>query len=184
YGPLVWGVCRRVLPREADCEDAFQATFLSLVRQAGSLDPSRELGGWLHTVAVRVARKAQVRSLRQRTRAVPPDRRTTGDVANDVGSRELLRTVDEEIERLPAILRVPVVLCCLEGRTRDEAAEVLGCTVAAVKSRLERGRSQLRRRLERRGIQLPAAFLVLSLTGGRVSAALRAKAVQAALGST
>src|SRR5262245_14143498 len=96
YGPLVWGVCRRGLPREADCEDAFQATVLALVRQAGSLDPSRELGGWLHTVAVRVARKAQVRSLRQRTRAVPPDRRTTGDVANDVGSRELLRTVDEE----------------------------------------------------------------------------------------
>jgi RNA polymerase sigma factor (sigma-70 family) len=182
YAPLVWGVCRRILPREADCEDAFQATFLALVRQAAALDPSRALGGWLHTVAVRVARKAQVRPRPQRTRAVPPDRMTSGDVADDVGSRELLRLVDEEIERLPATLRVPIVLCCLEGRTRDEAAAAVGCSVAAVKSRLERGRGLLRRRLERRGIQLPAAFLLLTLTGGRVSAALRAKAVHAALG--
>jgi RNA polymerase sigma factor (sigma-70 family) len=183
YAPLVWGVCRRILPGEADCEDAFQATFLALVRQAGSLDPSRTLGGWLHTVAVRIARKAQVRSLRQRLRPVPPDWSAPGDVAGDLGSRELLRAVDEEIERLPAMLRVPIILCCLEGQTRDEAAEVIGCSVAAVKSRLERGRGLLRQRLERRGIQLPVALLVLSLTGGRVSAVLQAKAVQCALGS-
>src|SRR5207237_5780049 len=80
-------------------------------------------------------------------------------------------------------LRAPIVLCCLEGRTRDEAAESIGCSVAAVKSRLERGRDRLRRQLLRRGIELPAAFLVLSLTGGRVRAALRAQAVQSALGA-
>src|SRR5262249_9322295 len=138
-------------------------------------------GGWLPPGAVRVARKARARSLRQRTRAAPPVRPTSGDVAGDVGSRELLRAVDEEIERLPATLRVPVILCCLEGRARDEAAEAVGCSVAAGKSRLGRGRGLLRRRLERRGIQLPAAFLVLGLTGGRVSASLRTKAVQSAL---
>jgi RNA polymerase sigma factor (sigma-70 family) len=182
HAGLVWGVCRRVLPGEADCEDAFQATFLALVRQAASLDPRRPLGAWLHTVAVRAARKANARSLRQPA-AVTADRPTPGDVADAVGGRELLRAVDEEINRLPAALRGPVVLCCLEGRTRDEAAEALGCSVAAVKSRLERGRVRLRRQLRRRGIELPAAFLVLTLTGGRVRAALRGKAVQSALGA-
>jgi RNA polymerase sigma factor (sigma-70 family) len=183
YAPLVWSVCRRMLPNEADCEDAFQATFLALVRKPGSIDPRRMLGGWLHTVAVRVARKAQVRALRQRPRAVLPERPTQGDVADEVGSRELFRAVDEEIDRLPALLRLPVLLCCLQGRTRDEAAEALGCSVAAVKSRLERGRNLLRRRLERRGIELPAAFLVLGLTGGQVRASLRAKALQSVLGA-
>jgi RNA polymerase sigma factor (sigma-70 family) len=183
HAALVWGTCRRILPCEADCEDAFQATFLALVRQAGTLGPQRPLGGWLHTVAVRIARKARARSLRQSSWAVPPDRPAPKDVADDIGSRELLAAVDEEIERLPATLRMPVVLCCLEGRTRDEAADAMGCSLAAVKGRLERGRAVLRRRLERRGIQLPAAFLVLSLTSTRTSMALRARAIQAALGS-
>ncbi len=183
YAPLVWGVCRRMLPSEADCEDAFQAIFLALVRKPGAVDPKRALGSWLHTVAVRVARKAQIRTLRQRPRAVLPERPTPGDVADEVGSRELFRAVDEEIERLPALLRLPVILCCLQGRTRDEAAEALGCSVAAVKSRLERGRDLLRRRLERRGIGLPAAFLVLGLTGEQVRASLRVKALQSVFGA-
>jgi RNA polymerase sigma factor (sigma-70 family) len=183
YAALVWGVCRRILPCEADCEDAFQATFLALVRQAGSLDPNRPLGGWLHTVAVRVARKAQARALRQRPQAVPPERPTPGDIADDISSRELLSAVDEEIARLPAVLRVPLVLCCLEGRTRDEAAEAIGCSLAAIKSRLARARSRLRRQLARRGIGLPAAFLVLGLTARQAPAALRVKAVQCAMGS-
>jgi RNA polymerase sigma factor (sigma-70 family) len=181
HAALVWGVCRRILPGEADCEDAFQATFFALVRQAGALDPEPPLGAWLHTVAARVARKARTRSLRQQTRPLPPNQPGPGNVAEEAASREWFRAVDEEIDRLPANLRLPVVLCCVEGRTRDEAAEALGCSVAAVKSRLERGRNVLRRRLERREIGLPAAFLVLSLTGERVRASLWAKTVQAAL---
>jgi RNA polymerase sigma factor (sigma-70 family) len=181
YAPLVWSVCRRMVPGEADREDVFQATFLALVRRASSLDANQALGGWLHTVAVRVARKAQVRSLRQRTQAVLPERPTPGDIADGVGSRELFRAVDEEIERLPALLRLPVIFCCLEGRTRDEAAERMGCSVAAVKSRLERGRHLLRQRLERRGIQLPTAFLVLGLTSERIRASLWAKTIQSIL---
>ncbi|HEV3238531.1 MAG TPA: sigma-70 family RNA polymerase sigma factor, partial [Gemmataceae bacterium] len=184
YASLVWGVCRRVLPCEADCEDAFQATFLSLVRQAGSLDPDRPLAGWLHTVALRVARKAWGRAQRQLAqRAECLDRRSSSPVQSDVCAGELMSSIDEELDRLPAPLRIPIILCCLEGRTRDEAAEAMGCTVAAVKSRLERGRTLLRRRLERRGIQLPAALLVLTLTGRQVSAALKSLAVQSALGS-
>lgn len=164
YAPLVWGVCRRIVFGEADCEDAFQATFLALVRKASSLDASRPLGGWLHTVAVRVAHKARSRARRQFGGAVLPERATPGDVADEVSSRELFHALDEEIERLPVALRLPIILCCLHGRTRDEAAEAIGCSVAAIKSRLERGRSILRRRLERRGIGLPAAFLVMGLT--------------------
>jgi RNA polymerase sigma factor (sigma-70 family) len=181
HAPLVWSMCRRILPGEADCEDAFQAVFLALVRQAASLDASRPLGGWLHTVAVRVAHKALSRSRRQRTGTVLPERATPGNVADDLSSRELFRAVDEEIERLPAALRLPVILCCLEGRTRDEAAERMACSLTAVKGRLERGRNLLRRRLERRGIQLPAAFLVLGLASERIRASLWAKTIQSIL---
>jgi len=181
YAPLVWGICRRVARTEADSEDAFQATFLALVRQANRLDGRQPLGGWLHTVAVRIARKTAVRARKQSVRESLPEPTTTGDIADEVGSRELFRMVDEEIERLPATLRVPLILCCLQGRTRDEAAETLGCSVAAVKSRLERGRNLLRRRLQRRGVQLPAAFLMLGLTTERIRAALWAKTMQSAL---
>jgi RNA polymerase sigma factor (sigma-70 family) len=181
YAGLVWGVCQRIVPQESDCEDVFQAVFLAMVGRPDLIDPRQSLGAWLHTVAIRMSRKALLRSHRQQPRRVVPERATTGDVADEVSSRELFRIVDEEIERLPIAVRVPLILCCLEGRTRDEAAAVLGCSVAAVKSRLERGRDQLRRRLERRGVQLPAAFLVLGLTSERIRAALWAKTMQAAL---
>jgi RNA polymerase sigma factor (sigma-70 family) len=182
YAGLVWGVCRRTLPQEADAEDAFQATFLALARQARSIDPLRPLAAWLHAVAVRVSRRALGKTLRRRTSELPE---TVGpsDVVRDVTSRDLFRAVDEEIERLPAVLRGPVVLCCLEGRARDEAAEMLGCSVPAVKARLERARQTLRRALTRRGIALPAAFFALGLGTGRVNAALTGRAVKAALGS-
>jgi RNA polymerase sigma factor (sigma-70 family) len=181
HAGLVWGVCRRNLPDEADCEDAFQATFFALVRRADSIEVRSSLGAWLHTVAVRVARKAQARRRRQRPLSIVPERATPGNVTDQVDNRELFRLVDEEIERLPVALRLPLVLCCLQGQTRDEAAETLGCSLAAVKSRLERGRSLLRRRLQRRGIEAPAAFLALGLTGGRIRAALWGKTIQAAL---
>lgn len=181
YAPLVWGVCRRILPCEADCEDAFQATFLALARKPDSIDPSRSLGAWLYTVAMRVARKSRARSRRQYPQAVLPDRPASGDIADEVSNRELFLMVDEEIECLPATLREPLILCCLQGRTRDEAAETLGCSVIVVKGRLERGRDLLRRRLQRRGVELPAAFLVLGLSSERIRAALWAKTMQATL---
>jgi RNA polymerase sigma factor (sigma-70 family) len=148
YASLVWGVCRRILPNESDCEDAFQATFLALMRRPDAVAPSSSLGAWLHTVAVRVACKTHARMRRQRPQTVLPEATTNGDVADEIGSRELFRLVDEEIERLPELLLLPLILCCLQGRTRDEAAAALGCSVPAVKGRLERGRDLLRRRLE------------------------------------
>ncbi len=181
HAALVWGVCRRVLPCEADCDDAFQATFLALVRRADTIQASPSLGAWLHTVAVRLARKIQTRTRRQRTQAVLTESAIAGDVSDEVGSRELFRIVDEEIERLPSAVRMPLLLCCLQGQTRDEAAQSLGCSVAAIKGRLERGRELLRRRLQRRGVELPLAFLALTLTGERIRAALWAKTMQAVL---
>jgi RNA polymerase sigma factor (sigma-70 family) len=180
YAPLVWGVCRRIAVAEVDAEDAFQATFLALLRQADRLDSRQPLAGWLHTVASRLARKAQAR-LRRHQALAEPSPTTTEDIADAVGEREVRLFVDEEIDRLPATLREPLILCCLLGRTRDEAAQSLGCSVAAVKGRLERGRELLRRRLQRRGVELPAAFLALTLTGERIRAALWAKTMQAAL---
>jgi RNA polymerase sigma factor (sigma-70 family) len=182
YAGLVWGVCRRTLPQEADAEDAFQATFLALARNAPSIDPRRPLGAWLHAVAVRVARRALGKTLRRRTTDLP-DCVGPMDVVRDVSSRDLFQAVDEEIERLPEGLRGPVVLCCLEGRARDEAADALGCSVAAVKARLERARQALRQALARRGIALPAALFALGIGATRVGAALKERAVKAALGS-
>jgi WD40 repeat protein len=136
----------------------------------------------LHTIAVRTSATARIRAQRQPAKANIPERRTRGDIADELGDGELFRIVDEEVGRLPGLLRAPFVLCCLEGRTRDEAAAALGCSVAAIKSRLERSRNLLRRRLESRGFGLPAAFLVLGLTGSQVRASLRVKAIQSALG--
>src|SRR5262245_25029703 len=140
YAGLVWGVCRRRLRNEADAEDAFQAVFLALIRQAPRLDAGRPLAGWLHTVAARIARKTQVRALKRATIEVTAEPPNSGDVPAEVGGRELMSAVDGEIARLPARFRKPVVLCCVHGLTRDEAAEALGCSVPALKSRLERGR--------------------------------------------
>jgi RNA polymerase sigma factor (sigma-70 family) len=182
HATLVWGVCRRRLRHEADAEDAFQAVFLALVRQAPQLDADRPLSGWLHTVADRIARKAQARALKRAAAEVTADPPGTADVPAEAGTREFLATVDEAIAGLPRRLGEPVVLCCVEGHTRDEAAEMLGCSVPAVKARLERGRRLLRRALERRGIALPAAFLAIGIGASPVRAALRARTVESAFG--
>ncbi|HVK08425.1 MAG TPA: sigma-70 family RNA polymerase sigma factor [Gemmataceae bacterium] len=181
HAGLVWGVCRRTLRQPQDAEDAFQATFLALVRQANRLDGRGALAGWLHTVATRVARKARARDAKRGPVLDTADR-PAGD-APAAETSDLLAAVDREIARLPLRLRAPVVLCCLEGLTRDEAAERIGCSTAAVKARLERGRRLLRKALVRRGIELPAVFIVVGLGVGRVPAAVRDRAVTAVLGT-
>ena len=183
HSGLVWGVCRRRLKNETDCEDAFQATFLALVQQIKRLDAQRPLAGWLHTVADRVARKAWARSLKRAAAERSTQRPPSSDATSEVGSGELMAIVDAEIARLPLLQQDAVVLCCVQGLTRDEAAEAIGCSVTALKARLERGRTLLRQRLERRGIPLPAAFIALGLGTTSASAAMRGKAVAAALGS-
>jgi RNA polymerase sigma factor (sigma-70 family) len=155
HGKLVWGAAlRRTSDRQA-AEDVFQATFLTLARRAGRLDGRASLAGWLYTVGVRLARRAARRRPVEAIDQAPDPR--PGPLA-DLSARELLTVIDDELGRLPERLRLPVVLCCLDGLSRDEAALRLGCSFQVLKGRLERGRELLRKRLARRGVTLSAAL--------------------------
>jgi RNA polymerase sigma factor (sigma-70 family) len=184
HGPLVLGVCRRVLHDRHDAEDAFQAAFLALARHAGAVGRRGSVGGWLHRVAFRAAVKARDRALKREEHERRAEQRTAADPLAELTGRELLALLDAELQRLPGVYREPLVLCYLEGRTRDEAARALGCSLGTLKRRLERAREALRARLTARGVALPAALLAAALapeTGSAiVPAALAAAAVRAA----
>ena len=141
HGPMVLRLCRRVLADAHAAEDCFQATFLVLARKAASVRRRTSLAAWLYGVAVRVSRKARHSGRRAgvelRPQEAPADPRP--DPLGLLTARELLAAVDEEVRRLPEVYRLPIILCCLEGRTREEAAARLGWTEGAVKGRLERG---------------------------------------------
>jgi RNA polymerase sigma factor (sigma-70 family) len=172
HGPLVWGVCRRVLPEEHAAEDAFQATFLVLVRKAGSVSKQASVRSWLYGVAVRVAVRARRRdSLRRARERLAPARRTDAAPAEAVWE-DVRPILDEEIRRLPEKYRLPVVLCYLEGRTNDEAARILNCPRGTIATRLARARQRLRGRLARRGLALSAGALAALLSENPLSAAL------------
>jgi RNA polymerase sigma factor (sigma-70 family) len=159
HGPLVWGVCRRVLGNAHAAEDAFQATFLQLAQQADKLGRNGSVAGWLHTVAARLARRAWRADERRRRR----DRAhglAMQSPADDRTWRELRQLLDVEIARLPEPYRQPLILCYLENRPQAEAARCLGLAPAALRGRLERGRQKLRRRLENLGLPLAAALLL------------------------
>jgi RNA polymerase sigma factor (sigma-70 family) len=152
YGPLVLGVCRRVLGNAHDAEDAFQATFLVLVRKAATVRRRDALGPWLHGVALRVARKAQASAVRRRVRERRVAPAAAADPGDDLARGDLRGVLDEELSRLPARYREPLVLCYFEGRTKEQAARQLGCPAGTVSARLARGRERLRVRLTRRGL--------------------------------
>jgi RNA polymerase sigma factor (sigma-70 family) len=175
HGPMVLRVCQCVLHDGHDAEDAFQATFLVLCRKAASLRRVASVGCFLHGVAYRLALKARTKLARQRmheSRAAIEHRRD--DPLAELSVREAQAIVDEELARLPEKYRAPLLLCCLQGRTRDEAARQLGWSVKLVKSRLEQGRERLRSRLSRRGLTVPAALAATLLTEEAASAALPA----------
>jgi RNA polymerase sigma factor (sigma-70 family) len=180
HGPLVSGVCRRLLRDANDADDAFQATLLVLARKAGSISNRESVGGWLYQVAHNTALKARLSAAARRRRELRVGARPPADVLDEVTGRELLAVLDEELARLPRRLRTPLVLCHLEGRTRDEAARELGWSLGTLKRRLEEGRGILRARLERRGLALPAALLAVSAATATVPAALAATTVHAA----
>jgi RNA polymerase sigma factor (sigma-70 family) len=168
HGPMVLGACRRLLPNAADAEDAFQATWLILVRKAGTVTRGEALGGWLHRVACRVALRLRA-GQRRGGRELPDPERVAGPVENGAGD-DLRRVLDEELSQLPTRHRAAFVLCCLEGKTGAEAARELGCAPGTVSSRLTRAREQLRRRLTRRGLA-PAAGGVTATFAGEAWAA-------------
>jgi RNA polymerase sigma factor (sigma-70 family) len=163
HGPMVLRVCRRVLGHAQDAEDACQATFLVLVRKAASVRRRGSAASWLYGVAVRTARK--LRAGRARREPGPGCRpEAVADTAgDDVSWREARAVLDEELLRLPEKYRAPLVLCYLEGRTRDEAARRLGLGLNRLRGRLDYGRGLLRRRLTRRGITPPALLLAALL---------------------
>jgi RNA polymerase sigma factor (sigma-70 family) len=148
HGPMVLGVCRRILRNEQDAEDAFQATFLVLVRRAASLRSPRALANWLHGVARRTALEARRAAAKRRLKEGALQQRITLAEAPHDDFRPLL---DHELGQLAEKYRIAVVLCDLEGKTRKEAARQLGWAEGTVASRLARGRGLLAKRLARRG---------------------------------
>ncbi len=173
HGPMVWGVCRRVLDHH-DAEDAFQATFLVLVRRAGSVWPREMVANWLYGVAHQTALKARAtlakRNGRERQVIEMPD------PAADTPAiwPDLRPLLDEELSRLPDNYRAVIVLCDLEGKTRQEAARDLGVPEGTVASRLARARDLLADRLARRGLAASGGVLAVLLSQQAASAAVPA----------
>jgi len=164
HGPMVYRVCWRVLQHSQDSEDAFQATFFLLAQKLRTVRNRDSLASWLHGVAHRVALKAKAqaatRGLHERqagtSEAVLPDEATWGE----------LRTVlDAELGRLPERLRLPLILCYLEGRTQNEAASQLGWSKSTLIRRLDEARAVLGRRLTRKGVVWPAALSPVLFSG-------------------
>ena len=187
HGPMVWRVCRRVLTDSHQAQDAFQATFLVLVQQAGSVRHKESMASWLYGVAYRVASCARsAESRRRKHEGRYHVRQERGSRTNRYESAELARLLDEELCRLPDRFRAPIVLCDLEEVTHEQAAVRLGWPVGTVKSRLARGREKLRSRLVRRGLAPSLGLAGVVMLRDPAMAALPAllidSTVQSALG--
>lgn len=164
HARMVLGVCRRLLPTTEDAEDACQATFLILARKARGVRWQASAANWLHTTARLVAakaRRATARRVKRECRAAMPE---AVAATNAITGSELLVLLDEELGKLPALYRDPLVLCYLEGLSREEAAARLGVPQATVKTRLERGRRRLEVALVRRGAGIGLGLLALAVT--------------------
>jgi len=163
YGPLVLGVCRRVLHHDYDTEDAFQATFLVLARKAGTIHKHESLYSWLYKVAYRIALRVRSGKAKRRARELLAIQHLAEQPASKARGPYLGEFLDEEVQRLPEKYRAPVLLCYLQGATNEEAAHRLHCPTGTVKIRLLRARQLLRKRLERRGVALSLAALAAGL---------------------
>jgi RNA polymerase sigma factor (sigma-70 family) len=157
HGRMVWRVCRSLVPDDHDAEDAFQATFLVLIRKAGSLGVRQTLGPWLYAVANRVGMSARAASLRRRTmeRAAASRMLIESDSRSTQRSSEIAEIgvmLNEELMHLPERFRAAVVLCDLEGLSYQQAAMRLNVPLGTLQSRLARARGRLREQLIRRGI--------------------------------
>src|SRR6266542_737552 len=178
HGRMVWGICRHVLRQEQDAEDVFQATFLVLAQKAGSIRNREAVGSWLHGTAYRLAlrakRDAATRRIHERRgRSMPREK-----ALSESALREALTLVYEEVQGLPEKYRAAFVLCCLEGKSVAEAAQQLGWKEVTVTGALARARKQLRARLVRRGVALPAALCAIPLAQRAAEAAVRARLVK------
>ena len=184
HGPLVFGLCHRILANRHDAEDVFQATFLVLARKAATIRKPESLACWLHGVAYRLALKAKSAAERRRLHEQQAVHPSSSD-ENDLSWREMRGVIDEELQRLPQKQRLPLVLCYLEGLTQDEAAQQLGWPRGTLKRRLEAGREKLRLRLTQRGVTLGGGLFAVALTEsasrGALPLSLHLAAVKAAV---
>jgi RNA polymerase sigma factor (sigma-70 family) len=172
YGPLVFGVCRRVLHDRHAAEDAFQATFLVLMRKAPALDRAKPLGSWLYTVAYRLALRARANEARRRESEAQAAQSRPEALNDAVSTNDLVIVLEEELHRLPEKFRVPLVLCYLEGKTNEQAARVLGCPRGSMSAQLAQARDRLREHLARRGFAGTSASVAGLLTTGAASASV------------
>jgi len=174
HGPMVLRVCQRALGNTHDAEDAFQATFLVLARQAHSIRKSESLASWLHGVGYRMATHARRAAARRHKHEMRVRPNQGCDVALSAAWQEIQTLLDEEIRGLPEILRVPFISCCLENKSCAETARELGVKEGTVGMRLSRARKVLQERLTRRGVSPAAVFAAVAVGGNSASAAVAA----------
>jgi RNA polymerase sigma factor (sigma-70 family) len=172
HGPMVLGVCRRVLGHAQDAEDAFQATFLVLVRKAGAVVPRERVANWLYGVAYQTALKARAVARRRRGREKQVPEMPEPPAREQLPGTDLRPLLDRELSGLPEKYRAAVVLCDLEGKTRKEAARQLGWPEGTLSGRLARARRLLARRLTRRGVALSGGSLAAGWAAGAAAAAV------------
>ncbi|VTR94629.1 sigma-70 family rna polymerase sigma factor : RNA polymerase sigma factor, sigma-70 family OS=Singulisphaera acidiphila (strain ATCC BAA-1392 / DSM 18658 / VKM B-2454 / MOB10) GN=Sinac_6419 PE=4 SV=1: Sigma70_r2: Sigma70_r4_2: Secretin_N [Gemmata massiliana] len=170
HGPMVLGVCRRVLGNPTDAEDAFQAAFLVLARRATAIDTRRPLAQWLYGVAYNTARKLRQSNTRRAARISPLAESPEPHAPLPAEHNELLAILDDELSRLPERYRALIVLCDLEGHTRKEVAHQLACPEGTVAGRLARAREMLAARLTAR-VGAPAAAVFLAALADRTASA-------------
>jgi RNA polymerase sigma factor (sigma-70 family) len=184
HGPMVLGVCRRVLSNAHDAEDAFQASFLVLIRKGTALLPRQTLGNWLYGVAYHTALKARAAGWKRRAKERQAAAMSKSETQAEDGAHDWLPLLDQELSRLPEKCREAVVLCDLQGKTREEAARLLGVPTGTLSGRLTTARRLLAQRLARRGVTLSgtalAAVLTPSITSAGVPPALLAATVKSA----
>jgi len=185
YGRLVWGQCKNLLHSEADADDAFQATFLTLAKSARTVRDAHKLGPWLHVVAYRVCQNAKRlaahRRKRERAAAAPEAARPVAEAAWDAA----FAAVHDELAKLPEPLRAAFVLCVLEGKGTNRAAEQLGLTASTLSTRLGRAKQMLYERLSARELTAGlAAVGAVAVGGSSVPAAVVGKACDLAAGGS
>jgi RNA polymerase sigma factor (sigma-70 family) len=180
HGPMVWGVCRRLLNHH-DAEDAFQATFLVLVRKAASIVPREMVGNWLYGVAHQAALAARRTAARRKAKEVQVTEMPDTQAAPPDQWLDVHRLLDQELSRLPTYYRAVIVLCDLGGRTRREVARQLGVPEGTVAGRLARARAMLAKRLTRRGLTLSGGGLATVLAQTVAAAGVPATVVSSTI---
>jgi RNA polymerase sigma factor (sigma-70 family) len=172
HGPMVFGVCRRVVGNHHDAEDAFQAAFLVLARKAPCVRPRERVANWLHGVALRTALKAKAMAAKRRGREQQVTAMPEPEAAQQDQWSDLQRLLDQELNGLPEKCRLPILLCHLEGKAIKEAAQQLGWPQGTLAGRLARGRRLLAKRLANRGVVLSAGSLAAVISQNAASAAV------------